>query len=302
MSVLVSIIIPNLNNASRLKDCLEAIELQDYPANQREIILVDNGSTDNSVKIARNYAVKILIKDEIKSPYWGRNAGIKEAKGDIIVLIDSNCIPATSGWLSAAVQSIRMHERVIATGPVIFELKSSSGFWEKLDYLYSVIREEDLVKATALPATQLFIPKKIFDEIGLFIPHIRSLGDIEWTGKAFNRNVNFYFQSEAKVYYPPKRLNGFVKKMIRLGGGRKELWIYKGNSVLNINWIWILFKQLMPPSVRFVKEIWYLNKREKTQLNVLSLILGLWLLKLFRAYGMIVKSVYHDDNQKPGIF
>ncbi len=50
-SITISIIIPTLNSARTLKDCLDSIAIQDYPKDKIEIIIADGGSTDDTMAI-----------------------------------------------------------------------------------------------------------------------------------------------------------------------------------------------------------------------------------------------------------
>lgn len=92
--MLVSIIVPIYNVEKYLKRCLKSIINQTY--SNLEIILVNDGSTDNSLKIAKNFKsdhrVKI-INQKNQGLSAARNHGIEIAKGDYIALIDSDdCI------------------------------------------------------------------------------------------------------------------------------------------------------------------------------------------------------------------
>lgn len=91
MSPLVSIIIPVYNSEKYLAECIESAVAQTWP--NREIIIIDDGSTDNSLKIAQNYSgvsgVKIITQKN-KGASAARNTGLKEAKGDYIQFLDAD--------------------------------------------------------------------------------------------------------------------------------------------------------------------------------------------------------------------
>lgn len=88
---LVSIIVPVYNSEKHLAACIESAIGQTW--GNREIIIVDDGSTDNSYNIAKKYAdqpgVK-LISQVNKGASAARNAGLKEAKGDYIQFLDAD--------------------------------------------------------------------------------------------------------------------------------------------------------------------------------------------------------------------
>ena len=92
MNHLVSIIIPTYNTAKYLPACLDSIINQTY--RNLEIILIDDGSTDNSYEIAKEYAQKDfrikLIHQKNAGQSCARNRGIKLATGKYIGFIDSD--------------------------------------------------------------------------------------------------------------------------------------------------------------------------------------------------------------------
>ena len=100
---LVSIIIRTKNEARWIDHCLSAIatqSIQDY-----EIILVDNNSNDNSVKIAKKYTDKIINVTEF---YPGKaiNQGIRASSGKFIAITSGHCIPKNNMWLEKLIEPL----------------------------------------------------------------------------------------------------------------------------------------------------------------------------------------------------
>lgn len=86
---LVSIIIPCYNQAIYLPEAIESALDQDYP--NIEIIVVDDGSLDNTAKVARRYGKKVkLFQQGNKGLSAARNAGIREASGKYILCLDAD--------------------------------------------------------------------------------------------------------------------------------------------------------------------------------------------------------------------
>lgn len=84
---LVSVIIPTWNSSRTLSLCLQSIENQTYE--QIEILVVDGGSNDNTVAIAQEHGVKVL-KSNMRGPSLQRNVGALQAKGELLLHIDSD--------------------------------------------------------------------------------------------------------------------------------------------------------------------------------------------------------------------
>lgn len=83
----ISVIIPTYNSAKYIKDTIESVLNQTYK--DLEIIVVDDGSTDNTKDIVSKYQVKYIYQEN-KGPAAARNRGIKEAQGEYIAFLDSD--------------------------------------------------------------------------------------------------------------------------------------------------------------------------------------------------------------------
>lgn len=101
-SPLVSIVIPNFNGRQLLADCLESVRCQTYP--RREVIVVDNGSTDGSVEwLGQEYPeVRLVALPENRGFAGGCNAGIAAARGEFIVTLN-NDVRLEPTWLDEMV-------------------------------------------------------------------------------------------------------------------------------------------------------------------------------------------------------
>ena len=110
----VSIVIPAYNAAHTIRLCLDAIQQSDYPKEQYEVIVVDNNSTDDTPAIVSQYPVKLRFEREIQGPHAATNTGVRQAKGEIIVFTDSDCVPEPR-WLRTLVDAF-VDEEVIAAG------------------------------------------------------------------------------------------------------------------------------------------------------------------------------------------
>ena len=96
-----------MNEAKYLGECLEAIIKQSIP-DSYEIILVDSGSDDDTIQIAKSYGLKIVhIKKEDFSFGRSLNLGCEVSKGEICVFISAHCIPTSHDWLVKLVQPIK---------------------------------------------------------------------------------------------------------------------------------------------------------------------------------------------------
>jgi len=104
----VSIVIPNYNGAKFLHDAITSALKQDYE--NKEVIVVDDGSTDSSVEKLREFGSKIvLIQSKNNGASTARNIGISAAKFELIAFLDSDDIWATNK-LSTQIDCMQLHD------------------------------------------------------------------------------------------------------------------------------------------------------------------------------------------------
>lgn len=85
----VSVIIPNYNYAKYIGKAIESVLLQTY--SNLEVIVVNNGSTDNSLEILKVFKDKIMLIDQVNLGQSGaRNSGLLHATGDLIAFLDAD--------------------------------------------------------------------------------------------------------------------------------------------------------------------------------------------------------------------
>ena len=89
----VSVIVPVRNGEKVIHGCLDALSAQDLPASDYEVIIVDDGSTDDTAEVVRRYPGVRLIQQPPAGPATARNRGIAATQGDIILFTDADCRP-----------------------------------------------------------------------------------------------------------------------------------------------------------------------------------------------------------------
>lgn len=87
-SPLVSVIMPCYNAAPFLREAVESVMGQTYTA--VELIVVDDGSTDDSLHILAEYPSIRLLRQDHRGPYPARNVGIRAARGDYVAFLDAD--------------------------------------------------------------------------------------------------------------------------------------------------------------------------------------------------------------------
>jgi len=114
----ISVIVPTWNEEGYLAKCLSSLRNQSLLKRRYEIIVVDGGSTDQTLEIARTFADKVLVEPG-KPVGAARNAGANVAEGAILAFIDADTM-ASQAWLEGIIQSLRINPSAVGvTGPTI---------------------------------------------------------------------------------------------------------------------------------------------------------------------------------------
>lgn len=130
--MLVSVIIPTFNGASRIGHCLEAL-LPQVSAHNAEILVVNDGSTDKTAEVVERYPAVRLISQANTGPATARNRGAVEAKGSIILFTDDDCVPMPD-WLAAMLQPFEDPEVVAVKGIYRTRQKSLVARFVQIEY------------------------------------------------------------------------------------------------------------------------------------------------------------------------
>lgn len=101
----ISIIVPTYNRGGQIRKTVDSLLRQRYP--NRDIIIVDDASTDDTRKVLQAYGnrIKVIRRSKNGGPAAARNDGIKIAKGEYVAFIDSDCT-ASREWISELVDFI----------------------------------------------------------------------------------------------------------------------------------------------------------------------------------------------------
>jgi glycosyltransferase involved in cell wall biosynthesis len=91
----VSVIVPVYNEEKVIYQCLDALVNQDFPKNKYEIIVVNDGSTDNTAAVVEKFTSARLVNlDQNTGRVVARETGARNANYELLLLIDSRCIPS----------------------------------------------------------------------------------------------------------------------------------------------------------------------------------------------------------------
>ncbi|OQX17957.1 MAG: hypothetical protein BWK75_07040 [Candidatus Altiarchaeales archaeon A3] len=261
----VSVVIPTYNKVRYLKEAIESVLNQTYL--NRDVIVVDDGSTDNTAEIVKSFNDPRIIYSwhENKGAAAARNTGIKNAHGKYVAFIDSDDL-----WLKEKLEKqvdfMEKNPDIGLLGTGSYEITDEGKIWSKKIFpTDNKILQKDLIKYNPFIQTSIMAKREVFDKAGLYDKTFQESEDYElWLRIAkYYKIANLPEPLVMKRYYgdclspakDKKQLYFVLKaKKIAVDRGQYPKWCY---IYLIRSWIFIK----IPFSWRKIIRIYLLKKR-----------------------------------------
>ena len=220
----ISVVVPFYNVEKYIKDCVESLLSQNYPANDYEIIFVDNNSTDSSVDMLKRYSGIKLISESMQGSYAARNGGIRESSGQIVAFTDSDCI-ASPDWLAEIERALSEPGVSVVLGQCLMAndslLLSMVQHYENEKNIYTFSSNDGNLYFGH--TNNMAVRRELFDDVGLFIDRKRG-GDTIFVNslvkKYFPQVVKYSDSMKVRHMEIGKPLD-YYKKVFTYGRSRK---------------------------------------------------------------------------------
>ncbi|MDL0140638.1 glycosyltransferase family 2 protein, partial [Halobacterium salinarum] len=165
----VSVIVPVYNDPNGILQTLGSVAHQ--CSSHVEILVVDNGSTDDTSKTLQKYTakhdnVRLLVENDIQGSYAARNNGIKHAQGNILAFLDAD-ETVNNGWLGNALEAVHRHgvdylgcnvELTCPENTLVGRYNARTGFPV----------EQYLEEQNYAPTCALLVRRAVFEDVGPF--------------------------------------------------------------------------------------------------------------------------------------
>jgi cellulose synthase/poly-beta-1,6-N-acetylglucosamine synthase-like glycosyltransferase len=229
----VSIIIPAHNESLYLSKCLKSVLTINYPKNLLEVIVVDDGSTDDTYKVAKEFECKEL--KVLTKPNCGKGAalnfGIKKAEGELIATMDADSYPSKDVlW-----KLIPYFEdpQVMAVTPAV-KIKESNSWikeFQRVEYLLILFSRKLLSFIDSVPVTPgpfSIFRASVFEKVGGFAED-NLVEDQEIALRIQAGNFKIKSSITADVYTePPDNMADLLRQRVRWQrGGIRNYWKYR---------------------------------------------------------------------------
>jgi len=272
----VSIVVPVYNGESTIRECLDSIMALDYPREKLEVIAVDDGSTDKTVSILKNYAL-ILIQKQHGGYPSSMNAGIKEARGDAVLIVDSDTY-VEQDYLAKMLREFDDRKVGVVSGYVA--TKSNAKFWARIIGFESEDRYDQMKSKYVdfITSTCTAYRREVFSQVGLFNEGLKRGSDEDLAQRASKVGWKIVLRKDAVCYHDwVSSVKRYFKKQVANG-------IYEINNFLRHPEL-LRGKEQHPPSLYvpmfltflvFLAPVWF--------------ILGIVWVSLFAFLGLVL---YH---------
>ncbi len=200
----VSIVIPVMDRADELARCLASLSRLDYPKEKLQVIVVDDGSRDDSPRVARDSGTLLVASGgRGRGPAAARNAGAAAATGELLAFIDSDCT-ASAGWLAELTPCFG-DSRTAAVGGLVDGMCTESAV-DRYEAVMSSLslgsrerygsRGDDTFY---LPGCNLLVRRSVFTGIGGFRDDMHVGEDVDLTWRLRDSGWTITYQPKGRI-------------------------------------------------------------------------------------------------------
>lgn len=195
----VSVVIRARNEETYIRACLDAVLNQSLAP--KEVVVVDNMSTDKTAEIARGMGVAVVSISEY-SPGKALNIGISHTTGDYIALLSAHCVPKSHNWLEELTRPLEDDHECNVAGVYGRQVPLPYSHPQDKRDLYAVFGEEDRLQKrdSFFHNANSVIRRTVWAQIRFdeSTPHIE---DRIWAKAIHNQGFAIFYCAEAEVYH-----------------------------------------------------------------------------------------------------
>lgn len=230
---MITVVVPAYNAVKTLPACLEALRSQTKPPN--EIIVVDDGSQDDTIRVAREHGARVLTPPH-QGPAAARNLGIHEACGDIILFTDADCEPVPN-WVAEMVQPFTDPDVAGVKGSYLTRQKEGVARLVQCEFEERYDLQEQLKSIDVVDSYAAAFRHEVLNEIGGFDPAFPRADneDVELSYRLERAGFRLIFNRQAVVYHwHPRTWRAYISRKMKRGYWRMMVYrLYPGKAFVD---------------------------------------------------------------------
>lgn len=222
----VSIIVAALNSEQTIGECLNSIFELDYPKDLLEVIVVDGGSRDATVKIAESYPAKV-VSTPLNAPA-AYNYAMKTISNEVLGFIDADA-KVEKEWLSKLVVHLGDPQAVGVSGSI--ETWNEENPWARCIGYDLKNRYTRIGKYVGRVATMnLLLKKSVIEAVGGFDEHLPSQYDTDLGFRISAKGYKIAYDPSAKCYhFNRSTVRAYFRQQLQYGKNTVKLYFKHAN-------------------------------------------------------------------------
>ena len=137
----VTFVTPTLNSEATLHECIASVDKLDYPKKQIKMFVMDDGSTDNTLKIAKQFSFCKVFNVKTSGPEEATAIGFNHATSDYVVNFSSDNVIPDKKWLQRMLRPLETNKKSIASESINYRYVRS----DTVSYTHLTLPTSDIV-------------------------------------------------------------------------------------------------------------------------------------------------------------
>ncbi len=232
----LSVIVPVRNEEAFIRTTLDRLLGQDYDPSRFEILVADGCSTDATAALVADYAARCpqvrLLDNPGRLSSAGRNAAVRAARGEIVLLVDGHCEVDPTHYLREVAEAFRRSGADCLGRPQPLDVTGATALQRAVaaarsswlghhpdSYIYD--GREGFVPPQSVA---IAYRRVVFDRVGLFDETFDACEDVDFNHRVDRAGLRCFFTPRVAARYAPRAtLRGLFRQMVRYGRGRVRL-------------------------------------------------------------------------------
>ena len=226
---LVSVIIPVKDRPEDIRDCLTSIFQIQWPKEKLEVIVVDDGSQDDTPMVAEALGAKVIRRQQSGGPSIARNLGAKAAQGEILAFLDSDCT-VDAGWFLELIPWL-LAPGIGGVGGFVASYYRTSQLDRYEEAMSSLSMGKRLLYEAAgegnfyVPTCNLLVKKTVYEEMNGLNPEMHLGEDVDFCWRMRSAGYGLLYVTVGRAWHKHRNVLGqMLKRRMQYGTSEADLY------------------------------------------------------------------------------